>query len=305
MNISQLRYLKAVADTSSFSQAAEQCCVTQPTLSNGVAQLEKQLGGKLFKRTTRSVSLTKFGAFVLPLAEAVLDARDELEHAARSFFEPQGRILRIGMSPLVDSPLLNQALGSYPGRDGWSEVFLKQCFLDDLVDRLDQETLDIALLPHGTKSHSHQSAPLYEEDLFYLPPQTDLESRTASNAISLDELDGQPIILTQGCGLSDVIADLFADGGVTLNRYTGQALSYSVVEEWAGLGIAGGILPRSKLSDRAVSARPIVRSDGQIAKVSYDAIWAQPDQDGCDDDVGQCAAHLSATMAALSTGLAE
>lgn len=72
MNLNQLRYAKTVADTGSFTLAAEQCYVTQPTLSNGIAQLEQELGDKIFKRTTRTVSLTPFGEHIMPYIESTL-----------------------------------------------------------------------------------------------------------------------------------------------------------------------------------------------------------------------------------------
>ena len=70
MNLGPLRFAKAAAEERSFSKAAEKCNVTQPTLSNGIALLEEEVGGRLFARTTRRVDLTPFGAQLLPLIEA-------------------------------------------------------------------------------------------------------------------------------------------------------------------------------------------------------------------------------------------
>lgn len=78
MNLSQLRYVKAVAETGSFTLAAERCYVTQPTLSNGIAQLEQELEERLFTRTTRAVSLTPFGQHILPFMDRLLDAQIDL-----------------------------------------------------------------------------------------------------------------------------------------------------------------------------------------------------------------------------------
>ena len=61
MNLSQLRFTAAVTFHGSFTAAASECCVPQPTLSNGIAQLEAELGERLLLRTTRKVSLTHFG----------------------------------------------------------------------------------------------------------------------------------------------------------------------------------------------------------------------------------------------------
>ena len=73
MEIHQLRYVLAVANTSSFSLAAEKCFVSQSTLSQQISKLEKELQVKLFVRNTRSVTLTEAGAeFIQQAAEIVL-----------------------------------------------------------------------------------------------------------------------------------------------------------------------------------------------------------------------------------------
>jgi len=88
MNLSQLRYVKAVADTGSFTHAAERCYVTQPTLSNGIAQLEQEWEERLFTRTTRRVALTPFGHHMLPFIDKMLDAQGALLHETRHFVRP-------------------------------------------------------------------------------------------------------------------------------------------------------------------------------------------------------------------------
>ena len=81
MKLRQLQFVQAVVEHGSFSRAAELCHATQPTLSNAIAQLETELGGKLFTRTTRRVDLTPFGAYLMPDLTAVLEARDEMRTA--------------------------------------------------------------------------------------------------------------------------------------------------------------------------------------------------------------------------------
>jgi LysR family transcriptional regulator, hydrogen peroxide-inducible genes activator len=88
MNLSQLRFASAVASTGSFTAAAAACCVTQPTLSNGIAQLEAELGERLFLRTTRKVALTPFGVHVLPYVDQVLAAQASLVQQTRPTFAP-------------------------------------------------------------------------------------------------------------------------------------------------------------------------------------------------------------------------
>ncbi|WP_353573394.1 LysR family transcriptional regulator, partial [Candidatus Albibeggiatoa sp. nov. BB20] len=110
MNLKQLLFAQSVAETCSFSQAAEMCHATQPTLSNSISQLEDELGGKLFVRTTRKVDLTVFGEYMLPFIRAVLDDKNELQQAAQAYHNPEHKLLRIGLSPLIDMKLLNHVL---------------------------------------------------------------------------------------------------------------------------------------------------------------------------------------------------
>ncbi|MEC4674238.1 MAG: LysR family transcriptional regulator, partial [Nitrospirota bacterium] len=88
MNLTQLQFVQAIAETGSFSRAAERCFVTQPTLSNAVAHLEDELGGRLFSRTTRKVGLTPLGEHLLPFIRSALGAIDDLLQSAKLYKSP-------------------------------------------------------------------------------------------------------------------------------------------------------------------------------------------------------------------------
>ena len=76
MELHQLRYACAVAETGSFSRAAERCQIAQPSLSQQVLRLEQSLGTKLFDRLGRGVRLTEAGRAFIPHARAILDQVD-------------------------------------------------------------------------------------------------------------------------------------------------------------------------------------------------------------------------------------
>src|SRR6202007_291808 len=101
MELHQLRYFCAVAETGSFSPAAEQSHISQPSLSQQILKLEDELGARLFDRLGRSVRLTELGKTFLPRARAVLR---ELEAARGEVDERKdfvGGFLRIGVIPTV------------------------------------------------------------------------------------------------------------------------------------------------------------------------------------------------------------
>ena len=87
MNLYYLRYFVKLAHVQHYTRAAEQLCITQPSLSHAIAQLEKELGVPLFERTGRKTTLTRFGEEFLPCAEHTLASLDagvsSLQKAAR------------------------------------------------------------------------------------------------------------------------------------------------------------------------------------------------------------------------------
>ena len=72
MTLTQLQYTLAVAEQGNFTQAAEKCFVTQPTLSMQVQKLEEELGVKLFNRNTKPISLTAIGEKIIEQAKMIL-----------------------------------------------------------------------------------------------------------------------------------------------------------------------------------------------------------------------------------------
>ena len=218
MNLRHLEFALAAALERSFSRAAERCHVTQPTLSNGIALLEGELGGQIFVRTTRKVELSAFGQQILPLIEAVARARAELETGVRSFHDPSHKVARIGLSLLVDPRRVSDVLQPYLAEHPGVETFFKECYLGDLEQRLHDGQLDIVIRPGaGTESvpKSAVRTSFYEEDLFYLARQTG-NAAAGEGAVSLKDIAGEIFVLgPDGCGLAAMTRNLFEKAGAT------------------------------------------------------------------------------------------
>ncbi|MEW2144905.1 LysR family transcriptional regulator [Micromonospora vinacea] len=99
MEFHQLRYVLAVAEASSFTRAAERCLVVQSALSHQIARLERELGARLFERTSRRVRLTPAGVAFLPAARQCLDASERAAaEVAAAVGEVRGRVT-VGLIP--------------------------------------------------------------------------------------------------------------------------------------------------------------------------------------------------------------
>ncbi len=98
MDLRQLRYFAAVADTCHFGRAAEQLHVAQPALSYAIRQLEGELDVTLFNRTTRQVTLTAAGEFLRGEAARILAGVEEAEQGVRRIAAGRSGLLRLGLT---------------------------------------------------------------------------------------------------------------------------------------------------------------------------------------------------------------
>ncbi|MFH8936824.1 LysR family transcriptional regulator [Streptomyces griseosporeus] len=146
MELQQMRYVVAVAETNSFTRAAERCLVVQSALSHQIARLEQELGAKLFERTTRRVRLTPAGAAFLPAARQCLEAAERAAaEVAAAVGEVRGR-LSVGLIPSVAAVDIPGALREYRQRYPQVRVSLRVGASDDLVEQVKQGTVEVAFL---------------------------------------------------------------------------------------------------------------------------------------------------------------
>src|SRR2546427_618168 len=193
MELHQLRYFCAVAETGSFSRAAEQSHVAQPSLSQQIIKLEEELGARLFDRLGRSVRLTELGKIFLPRARAVLR---ELEAAKGDVVERKdfvGGPVTVGVIPTVGPYFLPRVLTSFSRKFPQVRFTVVEEITPVLLDRLRAGAIDVAILALPIRGHEFETKPLLTERLFAaLPKNHRLAKRTA---LSLRDLRSEPFLL--------------------------------------------------------------------------------------------------------------
>jgi LysR family hydrogen peroxide-inducible transcriptional activator len=145
-SIRQLQYAVAVADSPSFSAAAELCHVSQPSLSAQIAELENALGVRLFERDRRRVLLTTAGREVVDRARRILLETDDLIEASRRLGDPLDGTLRLGVIPTISPYLLPSISPEMRKRHPRLTVVWVEDKTDVLANSLHQGTLDAAIL---------------------------------------------------------------------------------------------------------------------------------------------------------------
>ena len=193
MELHQLRYFCAVADTGSFSRAAEHSHVAQPSLSQQILKLEAELGARLFDRLGRSVRLTDAGKTFLPRARSVLR---ELQAARGDISEGKDSVsgqINVGVIPTVAPYFLPPVLAGFSRRFPEAAVSIVEDITPVLLERLRAGALDLAVLALPVRGHEFESLPLLTEPLFAALPKKHKLARRAT--ISLRDLRKEPFLL--------------------------------------------------------------------------------------------------------------
>ena len=289
-----LRYAQAVARTGSFSAAAREYDVTQPALSNAIRRLEKILGARLFERNTRGARPTVFGATILPRIDAALAALDAITAEARHWRAGEPRPVRIGVSPLISADVVARAHSAVAGLlgRGRGSFVLREADLSELCTALDDDELDLIVVPAVLPLTRYRHRVIGSEPVVLVEPgagdaagpansaspadpagpASPTEARAA--AARIDDVACRTLLLVPDtCGLTTFTRDLLADRGLPLRAYSGEAASYRVLEDWAGMGLGSALLPRSKVTRVDSSVRPVVDARGAAITIAYEAAW--------------------------------
>ncbi|MBY0010152.1 LysR family transcriptional regulator [Paenibacillus typhae] len=216
MELRQLQYALQIAAERNFSRAAEKLHVAQPSLSQQLSKLEKELGVMLFQRNTSSVELTHAGERFVEQAESILAAVELLRQEMSDISQLRtGRVV-VGSMPITGAHLLPHVL----------PVF-KQNYADIEISLLEDSSMKLEKLTAGGQTDlSLLSLPLEIPTLAYevlgeeridlaVPPDHPLASRQAEGIrTTLEELKDEPfIVLKEGQGFRKMTMELCREAG--------------------------------------------------------------------------------------------
>jgi len=261
MNIRDLQYILAVADTRHFGRAAQRCFVSQPTLSGQIKKLEEQLGVTIFERTNRSVEITPIGESILAHARLLLEQATAIEQVAQAHQDPLAGPLRVGAIPTLSPYLMPLILVPLKRRFPQLRLVLSEEITDALVTRLHQHELDAILIATPVEDSDLEQIPLFEEPFWLAHPRTHpLHEKDDISQRDLEEID--LLLLAEGhclthqvmevCHLAErpqqgEMADLRAASLETLLQLVGAGFGCTLVP---ALAIRGGWMTDSGIIAR-------------------------------------------------------
>ena len=273
-SLKQLRYLVALSEQLNFTRAAAACFVTQSTLSAGLRELERVLGARLVERNRQTVLMTPVGLDVAQRAAAMLAEAQDLVDTADRARAPLTGLLRLGVIPTIAPFLLPRCLALVRRRYPALRLALREDLTAQLLARVADGRLDLALIALPFATGDLLVRPLFEDELRIVGLKSD--PRLKSGVLALDpELTDRLLLLEEGHCLREHALQAcaaparLADAGV---EATSLLTLVQMIESGFGIGllpemaIAGGLARSPRLVTRLLSRPPPSRTIAVVAR---------------------------------------
>lgn len=207
MNIRDLEYVIAIAETRNFNKAAQICYVSQPALSMQVKKLEDELGVAIFERFQKNILITPAGEVIIEKARELLNTAKDIKNTAELFQKKDKHQFKIGIFPTLSQYILPPLIRLTQDEQTKLKIYPLEDKTDNLITMLKNGQIDAALLANPTLPQGMDFFPVFQ-DTFKLAVY---EGHTLENAKEIDikRLDDEAMLfLEKGHCLRDQVMAL-------------------------------------------------------------------------------------------------
>jgi len=256
MEMQQVRYFVALADTLNFTRAAEKCNVSQPALTRAIQQLEHELGGPLFHRERGNTHLSELGRMMLPYLAGVDEQCKAAKEQAKAVKKLEKATLTIGTMCTIGPQLVSNLMIRFQAAHPDVEVRVIDAGAPQMIEMLEKGELEVAIVgvPGELPDTLHQLPVFQERFVILLPPNHRLVTHDEVRAA---ELDKEPYVSRSNCEVFEPVRKELNSRGVYLRK-----VFSSPRDDWvqgmiqAGLGL--GFFPEFSVTYPDLVVRPLV-----------------------------------------------
>ncbi|CAM1371087.1 hydrogen peroxide-inducible genes activator [Tenacibaculum xiamenense] len=195
MTITQLKYTLAVAEYKNFTVAAENCFVTQPTLSMQIQKLEEELDAKIFNRSKKPIELTEVGKRIVEQAKVIVDESNrivDIVHQQKGYI---GGEFKLGIIPTIMPTLLPMFLKTFNKNYPKVQLIIEELTTEEIIRKLTDGYIDAAIAATPLENEAIKERVLYYEPFVGLIPEE--HKLYQKNKITVDELNVEDILLLE------------------------------------------------------------------------------------------------------------
>lgn len=243
MQLHQLRYVVTLSEEGQFVRAAARLHVAQPSISAAVRALEVEVGATLFDRSRHGALPTAAGEAFLPWARQVLADCDAGVAAVEALGGLQRGRVTLGATPSLTTTLLPAVVAGFRRAHPGVDLILDQAGSGDLVVRLEENLVDVALIVLPVAGAWLETTPLGEEELVLaVPTDHDLAKR---GQVRIEDLRDVPLVMFRtGYDLREATLSACRDAGFQ-PTFAVEGLEMDGVLAMARAGVGAAVVPAS------------------------------------------------------------
>lgn len=272
MLLRQIRYFQAVVQCSSFTEAAEQCHISQSAISQQIRALEDELGFDLLIRRSRSFELTPAGQYFYDRSLAIVSDVRKLCEESRRIALDENAVLRLGYLKNYGGHEFQMALAEFAAKYPKVDITIFAGSHEELYEKLQEDEVDLVLNDQRRAfSDSYSNLILTEQKGYVEVPAGSFMA--SLEKITMDELEDEPCILITSPGQEETDKEFYRE----ILGFGGQYVIAGSLEEGRMLMLAGkGFLPIEGNFDEMpagiIRRVPLYRRGRQVYR-RYCAFW--------------------------------
>ena len=218
MNLKQLEAFVQVSDSGSFSKAAKELFLTQPTISAHISSLEKELNVRLFIRNTKEVSLSDDGKDLYRYAKQITDLEKAIEERFYMDSDDGKHVITIAASTIPAQYLLPKVLMCYRERYPKEQIKIMETDSSEVVTQVVDHMVDVGFTGTVLEKKHCKYIPFYKDELAVITPDTpEYRILKEQNRDDIDWIKRKPLILREeGSGTRKEAEKQLKNAGISM-----------------------------------------------------------------------------------------
>lgn len=197
MNLKQLEAFVEVAESGSFSKAAKELFLTQPTISAHISSLEKELDVRLFVRNTKEVSLSEDGQLLYKYARQMIDLENRIEEEFGKDREIGKKCITIAASTIPAQYLLPKVLARFSEKYPKEQLKIMETDSSKVVEQVAEHRVDVGFTGTVLEKKHCRYIPFYKDDLVVITPNTEKYRILGGNKGDISWIQNEGIIMRE------------------------------------------------------------------------------------------------------------
>ena len=218
MNLKQLEAFVQVSESGSFSKAAKELFLTQPTISAHISSLEKELNVRLFIRNTKEVSLSDDGKDLYRYAKQITDLEKAIEERFYMDSDDGKHFITIAASTIPAQYLLPKVLMCYRERYPKEQIKIMETDSSEVVTQVVDHMVDVGFTGTVLEKKHCKYIPFYKDELAVITPDTpEYRILKEQNRDDIDWIKRKPLILREeGSGTRKEAEEQLKNAGISM-----------------------------------------------------------------------------------------